>query len=151
MLPRINPTNTKAWSLLSDHAKKAKALQLSQLFKADENRFEKFSDQSGDIYFDYSKNIITEETMQYLFQLAEECKLKQGIEEMFAGEKINETENRSVLHVALRNLPGEPVYSEGIDVMPGVKQVLGQMKSFCQKIHSGEWTGYTGKKIKYII
>ena len=151
MLPRINPTNTKAWSLLSDHAKKAKALQLSQLFKADEKRFEKFSEQSGDIYFDYSKNIITEETMQYLFQLAEECKLKQGIEEMFAGEKINETENRSVLHVALRNLPGEPVYSEGIDVMPGVKQVLGQMKSFCQKIHSGEWTGYTGKKIKYIV
>ena len=151
MLPRINPTNTKAWSLLSDHAKRAKALQLSQLFKADENRFEKFSEQSGDIYFDYSKNIITEETMQYLFQLAEECKLKQGIEEMFAGEKINETENRSVLHVALRNLPDEPVYSEGIDVMPGVKQVLGQMKSFCQKIHSGEWTGYTGKKIKYIV
>lgn len=151
MLPRINPTNTKAWSLLNDHAKKAKALQVRELFKNDEKRFEKFSEQSGDIYFDYSKNIITEETMQLLFQLAEECKVKQGIEEMFAGEKINETENRSVLHTALRNFSGEPVFSEGTDVMPGVKQVLDQMKSFCQKIHSGEWTGYTGKKIRYIV
>ncbi len=151
MLPRINPTNTKAWSLLTDHAEKAKKLQVRELFKKDEHRFKKFSLQSGDIWFDYSKNIITEETMQYLFQLAEECKVKQGIEEMFAGEKINETENRSVLHTALRNFSGEPVFSEGLDVMPGIKQVLAQMKSFCQKIHSGTWTGYTGKKIRYIV
>ncbi|MBA2499357.1 MAG: glucose-6-phosphate isomerase [Chitinophagaceae bacterium] len=151
MLPRINPTNTKAWSLLSTHAENVKALPIGELFKADERRFKKFSLQSGDIYFDYSKNIITTETMHYLYQLADECKVKKGIEEMFAGEKINETENRSVLHTALRNFSDEPVFSEGADVMPGVRKVLKQMKLFCQKIHSGEWTGYTGKKIRYIV
>jgi len=151
MLPRINPAETKAWKSLEEHAKKIKATNMRRLFKEDDQRFKKFSLQAGDIYFDYSKNIITDETMQYLFQLAEQCKVQSAIEAMFAGAKINETENRSVLHVALRNFSDQPFYTEGSDVMPGIKKVLDQMNSFCQKIHSGEWKGYTGKKIRYIV
>ena len=151
MLPRINPSETTAWNLLKEHAQKIKKTHMRSLFKEDNQRFHKFSLQAGDIWFDYSKNIITDETMQYLLQLAEECKVQSAIEAMFVGEKINETENRSVLHVALRNFSDQPFYSEGTDVMPGIKKVLDQMNSFCQKIHSGEWKGYTGKKIRYIV
>jgi len=89
--------------------------------------------------------------MKLLFQLADECKLKQGIESMFNGEKINETENRSVLHTALRNFSGNPIYAEGEDVMPSVNKVLLQMKSFCNRVHDGKWRGYTGKRIRYIV
>lgn len=151
MLPRINPAETKTWQLLKEHAQKIKTTNMRRLFKEDDQRFQKFCIQSGDIYFDYSKNIITDETMQYLFQLAEQCKVQSAIEAMFAGAKINETENRSVLHVALRNFSDQPFYTEGSDVMPGINKVLDQMNSFCQKIHSGEWKGYTGKKIRYIV
>ena len=105
----------------------------------------------GDILFDYSKNIITEKTIGLLLQLAEECKLKTAVEAMFSGEKINATEDRAVLHVALRNFSDSPVMADGKDVMPEVRRVLKQMKTFCEKIHSGEWKGYSGKKIKYIV
>ena len=121
------------------------------MFREDTDRFSKFSTRIDDILFDYSKNIITEKTIQLLLQLAEECKVKEAIEAMFNGDKINETENRSVLHIALRNFSKEPCIADGKDVMPDVKNVLQQMKSFCDKIHSGEWKGYTGKKIKYIV
>lgn len=152
MFPKISPVQTKAWQLLQDHhSKTGKNLIMKDLFRDDRERFRKYSLQSGDIIFDYSKNIITDETISILLQLAEECKLKEAIEAMFSGEKINETENRSVLHVALRNLKGDPIYSEGKDVMPDVNRVLEQMKSFARKIHSGDWKGYTGKKIKYIV
>jgi glucose-6-phosphate isomerase len=105
----------------------------------------------GDVLFDYSKNIITENTVEILLELAADCKLKDAVEAMFNGEKINETENRAVLHTALRNFSGKPVLTDGIDVMPGINLVLEQMKSFCTEVHSGGWKGYTGKKIKYIV
>ncbi len=151
MLPSINPTTTAAWKQLSVHAAQMKQVHLRDLFKDDLNRFQKFSCCETDMVFDYSKNIITEQTMQLLFQLANECKLKEAIEQMFSGELINHTEKRAVLHTALRNFSGKPVLFEGKDVMPDIQRVLEQMKNFCSKIHSGEWKGYTGKKIKYIV
>jgi glucose-6-phosphate isomerase len=114
-------------------------------------RFSSFSQQEGNLLFDYSKNILTEETFELLNELARECKLDEAIEAMFQGEKINQTENRSVLHTALRNFSGKPVFFEGNDVMPGIKKVLLQMQDICRKIHSGEWKGYSGKKIKHIV
>ena len=151
MFPKINPTETNAWHQLQQHHAEMKDASVKKMFGEDPNRFSKFSASMDDITFDYSKNIITEKTMQLLLQLAEECKVKDAIEAMFNGDKINETENRSVLHVALRNFSKEPVYSEGKDVMPQVKKVLKQMKGFCEQVHSGEWRGYTGKKIRYIV
>ncbi|MBS1747307.1 MAG: glucose-6-phosphate isomerase [Bacteroidetes bacterium] len=152
MLPKINPTNTQAWLLLKKHQNDEMGnITMKRLFNEDADRFKKFSITFGDILFDYSKNIITQKTMHLLLQLADDCKVKDAIEKMFSGDKINETENRSVLHTALRNFSGEPVLSDGKDVMPDVQRVLNQMKTFCHKVHSGEWKGYTGKKIKYIV
>jgi glucose-6-phosphate isomerase len=152
MFPRISPTATKAWHQLQEHYNnEMKQTQMRQLFAADSDRFENYSVQYGDILFDYSKNIITEATLLLLQQLATECSLPEAIQAMYSGEKINETEKRSVLHIALRNLAGTPIYSDGKDVMPGVQRVLQQMKHFCAKIHSGEWKGYTGKPIRYIV
>ena len=151
MLLKINPTSTTSWKALEAHASSMKKVAIKNLFKADKERFQKFSLNSGDILFDYSKNIITEETLKLLIQLAAECGLNNGIVSMFAGEKINETEGRAVLHTALRNFSGKPVLTDGKDIMPGIQRVLEQMKAFSNKVHSGEWKGYTGKKIKYIV
>lgn len=151
MLPTINPTSTNAWQLLEVHAQEMKKLHMKELFATDPSRFAKFSTCAEDIVFDYSKNIITEETIQLLIQLAAECGIKEAIVSMFAGEKINETEGRAVLHTALRNFSAHAMLSDGKDVMPDVQRVLAQMKSFCTSIHNGEWKGYTGKKIKYIV
>ena len=152
MFPKTNPTNTQAWLLLKRHYDdEMQRIHLRKLFAADANRFKNFSASFEDILFDYSKNIINNKTLQLLFQLAEECNIKEGIEAMFSGEKINETENRSVLHVALRNFSDKPYISDGQDVMPEVKKVREHMREFTEKIHSGEWKGYTGKKIKYIV
>jgi len=152
MFPKISPVQTKAWQQLQDHYNTTgKNLVMKDLFQKDSDRFKKYSLTSGDIIFDYSKNIFSDETLAFLLQLANECRVKEATEAMFTGEKINETENRSVLHVALRNLSGGPIYSDGKDVMPDVKKVLDQMKAFSKKIHSGDWKGYTGKKIKYIV
>ena len=151
MFPKINPTETNAWQQLKQHHEEMKNASMKKMFREDGVRFSKFSASIDDILFDYSKNIINEKTIQLLLELAEECKVKEAIEAMFNGNKINETENRSVLHVALRNFSKEPVYSEGKDVMPGVKKVLKQIKNFCNKVHEGEWRGYSGKKIKYIV
>ncbi|MEO8148322.1 MAG: glucose-6-phosphate isomerase [Bacteroidia bacterium] len=151
MLPKINHTQTKAWKNLTTHYEVMRTAQMKKLFSEDKKRFEKMSLQLGDILFDYSKNIITDETLKYLLELAAECNLKTAIEAMFTGEKINETENRAVLHTALRNFSGSPVMSDGKDVTPEVKKVLRQMKTFCEKIHHGEWKGYSGKKIKNIV
>jgi glucose-6-phosphate isomerase len=150
MLPKINPTTTTAWQLLSDHFQEMKDVHLRDLFKKD-NRFQKYSLSVPDILWDYSKNIITDKTMQHLLHLAEACNLKMAIEAMFTAEKINETENRAVLHTALRNLSGQPVFLDGKDVMPEVNEVLEKMKNFCKSVHTGEWKGYTGKKIKYFV
>jgi glucose-6-phosphate isomerase len=151
MLPRIHPTTTKSWEQLKAHYKDARKWQMKSLFAEDKNRFTDFSLSRGDIFFDYSKNIITQETLQLLLQLANDCGLPKAIENMFKGEKINQTENRSVLHIALRNFSGQPVYSEGKDIMPDVQNVLAQMKKFCDEIHSGTRKGFTGKKIRYIV
>ncbi len=151
MFPKINPTSTLSWQALKQHKQLFEQVQMKDLFFNDTDRFTRFSIQMEDLFFDYSKNIITENTVEILLELAAECKLKEAIEAMFAGDKINETENRAVLHTALRNFSGDPVFADGIDVMPGIKQVQAQMKLFCSAIHSGEWKGYTGKKIKYIV
>lgn len=151
MFPRINPAQTKSWQSLSEHFHEVSSISMRKLFQEDPNRFNHFSMMEGDILFDYSKNIITEKTIGLLLQLAEECKLKTAVEAMFSGEKINATEDRAVLHVALRNFSDSPVMADGKDVMPEVRRVLKQMKTFCEKIHSGEWKGYSGKKIKYIV
>jgi glucose-6-phosphate isomerase len=151
MIPKINPTQTSAWKKLTAHYTEMKTVRVKTLFDEDPKRFEKMSIQFSDLIFDYSKNSITDETKQYLLELAAECNLKPAIEALFNGEKINETENRAVLHTALRNFSDAPVMLDGADVMPEIKMVLQQMKTFCEKIHQGEWKGYTGKKIKHIV
>jgi glucose-6-phosphate isomerase len=152
MFPNTNPSSTQAWQQLQQHYNsEMKQVSMRDLFAKDTNRFNKYSVQYGDILFDYSKNIITDKTLQLLEQLAQECNLPAAINAMYDGEKINETENRSVLHIALRNMANQPIYSDGKNVMPDVQKVLAQMKAFAQKIHSGEWKGYTGKTIKYIV
>ncbi len=152
MFPKINPTNTQAWLLLKRHfEEEMRNNHLRKLFAADPKRFDHFSILFDDTLFDYSKNIINNKTMQLLLQLAEECQLKEGINAMFDGEKINETENRSVLHVALRNFGDHSYHVDGTDVMPDILKVRAQMKAFSNKIHNGEWKGYTGKRIKYIV
>ena len=151
MLPKVNPPSTKAWKKLQEHVETMKTVHMKGLFHDDKNRSKKYSLCQEDLVFDYSKNIITDKTIQLLLQLAEECKLKEAIASMFNGEIINVTENRAVLHIALRNFSDRPVFTEGNDIMPEVKKVLRKMKSFSNAIHSGKLRGYTGKKIKYIV
>lgn len=151
MFPSIDPTTTSAWKQLSTHAEAMKKVHMRALFANDPARFASFSQTDGNLFFDYSKNIITQETIQLLMDLARECGLPQAIESMFAGDKINSTENRAVLHTALRNLSGQSFQTDGKDIMPDILRVLSQMKGICQKVHSGEWKGYTGKPIKHIV
>jgi glucose-6-phosphate isomerase len=151
MFPKINPTTTPAWKALQQHHESMKKVQMKKLFEKDSNRFSKFSFALDGILIDFSKNIITEETLGMLLQLASETKVRDAIEAMFEGDLINESEQRSVLHTALRNFSGKPVYSMGKNVMDDVTRVQKQMKEFCAKVHSGEWKGYTGKKIRFIV
>lgn len=151
MLPKHNPQDTKAWKRLKEHHDWMSSAHLRKLFAQDPERFNKYSIQFEDILFDYSKNIITDETMELLLDLAEESEVKEAIDLMFSGDHINETEDRAVLHTALRNTGDEPVYDEGNDVMPEVKAVLQKMKEFSEKVHDGTWKGFTGKKIKYVV
>ena len=151
MFPAINPVSTTAWPLLQQHATEMKMRQIKDLFAAGNNRFGQFSLCGKDILFDYSKNIITEKTMELLVQLAEECGLPAAIEAMFNGEKINQTENRAVLHTALRDFSGKSLLVDGVDILPDILSVQQQMKSICDRVHNGSWLGYSGKKIKYIV
>ncbi|MCZ2460009.1 MAG: glucose-6-phosphate isomerase [Chitinophagales bacterium] len=151
MLHKINPTTTRSWQLLNEHYSEMRNMHMRDLFKNDSERFKKYSLQLEDILFDYSKNRINDKTMDLLFRLAEECKVKDSIHAMFSGDIINETEHRSVLHTALRNFSDHPVLSEGVDVMPEVRKAQKKMKTFCNAIHNGTLRGYTGKKIKYIV
>ncbi len=151
MFPNISPVETAAWKKLQADQQILKSIQMRTLFSEDHERFNRYSLVFGDILFDFSKNLINAETLSHLFELAHESKVGEAISAMFSGEKINETEDRSVLHTALRNLSGEPVYADGKDVMPEVFSVLDHMKTFSQKIHSGEWRGYSGKPIRYIV
>jgi len=151
MFPKINPTKTAAWKALIAHQSEMKKVQMKDLFEQYPKRFEKMSIVFGDILFDYSKNIVTEKTLEKLLQLAKDCKVKEAREAMFAGEKINETEDRAVMHTALRSFSDKPITVDGEDIMPEVRETRQKMKSFCEKIHSGEWKGYSGKKIKNIV
>lgn len=151
MFPKINFTTTKAYQYLVDHYIDINQQDLRELFVADPQRFEKFSILFEDILLDYSKNRVNEETMALLIQLAKECQLSEAIVAMFAGERINVTENRPVLHTALRNQSDQPVFVDGKDVMPAVKSVLAHVKTFTEQILSGEWKGYTGKEITDVV
>jgi glucose-6-phosphate isomerase len=151
MLPSYNPVETKAWRNLEMIFLTLQASHMRELFAEDPDRFKKFSLQFEDILIDYSKNIVNEEAMNLLFQLAEETEVKQAIDAMFRGEKINRTENRSVLHVALRNRSNKSILVDGNDVMPEVNKVLDQMKRFSESVISGSWKGFTGKSIKNIV
>ncbi|HEY4209231.1 MAG TPA: glucose-6-phosphate isomerase [Puia sp.] len=152
MFPKVAPNGTAAWQQLQQHyQKEIKPLHMRTIFKDDPDRFSRYSFRLDDILVDFSKNIVTDKTIGLLRELYAACKVKEAIEAMFKGEKINQTEDRSVLHTALRNFSGQPVYSDGKDVMPDVMRVLAQMKAFAGRIHGGEWKGYTGKKIKYIV
>lgn len=150
-LSKINPTETRAWQLLKEHYDQIKDKHLRQWFKEDPQRFDKFSIQFNDILFDYSKNRIEEKTLKLLIQLAEETQVKEAIEKQFSGDKINETENRAVLHTALRNRKNTPVIVGGEDVMPKINKVLSQMQKFSESVISGEWKGYTGKAITDVV
>ncbi len=151
MFPKIDPTTTSSWQALVEHSVDMKGLHLRDLFAKDKERFSAYSFELPDMLIDFSKNIISKQTVQHLVKLAEECKLKSAIDAMYNGELINETEKRSVLHVALRNFSGKPVYAAGNDIMDDVKRVQNQMKEFCNQVHGGTWKGYSGKQIKYIV
>ena len=144
-------TTLSSWKNLQKHFGAIEKTQMRDLFKNDEKRFEKFSLQFNDILVDYSKNRITEETLSLLLNLAKERNLKEAIEAMFTGKKINNTENRAVLHTALRNRSNNPILVDGEDVMPGINAVLEKMKGFCEKVRSGAWKGYTGKAVTDIV
>ena len=151
MLPAINPTETESWKELKQHHAELKSVRMQTLFDQDPDRFSHMSILFQDILFDYSKNIATADTMALLLDLANACQLKPAIEAMFKGEAINGTEHRAVLHTALRNFSDQAVILEGNDVMPEVKKVRQQMKAFCEKVHTGNWKGYTGKRIQHIV
>ena len=151
-MKNINPTQTAAWQALQKHFDEMKDVTIADLFAKDGNRFSKFSATFDDqMLVDYSKNRITEETLAKLQDLAKECALAGAIKSMFSGEKINRTENRAVLHVALRNRSNTPILVDGKDVMPEVNAVLEKMKTFSEAIISGEWKGYTGKAITDVV
>ncbi len=140
-----------AWQTLKRHQKTIAKTHLRELFAKDKRRFKKFSLQFGDILFDYSKNRINAKTMSLLFDLARERSLTEIIPAMFKGEKINTTEDRAVLHVALRNRSNTPIHIDGKDVMPEVNVVLEKMRTFSERVRSGEWKGYSGKEITDIV
>ena len=151
-MKNINPTSTKAWQALLQHQKVQKDVTIQQLFAQQPDRFDRYSLKfNDDILVDFSKNRFTDETLTLLRQLIDETAVKDAIESMFNGEKINRTENRAVLHTALRNRSNTPVYVDGKDVMPEVNAVLAKMKSFCERVISGEWKGYSGKVITDVI
>ena len=141
-LPKINPTTTKAWNQLESHFSKIKEVRMQDLFKEDARRADFFTLEWQDFYLDYSKNRISKETVDLLLKLAEEVKLKEAIASQFTGERINQTEDRAVLHGALRDFD---------HMKPEVKEALGQMQDFSKTIINGSWKGYSGKEIKTIV
>ncbi|WP_457596421.1 glucose-6-phosphate isomerase [Hydrogenimonas sp.] len=152
MLKNIDPTTTRAWVRLEAHYEAKKSKHLRDWFAEDPERFARFSRSFDDeILLDFSKNRIDEGIFSDLMALAKEVELGAAIEAMFSGEKINRTEERAVLHTALRNRAGTPVFVDGENVMPKIEAVLKKMKNFCHRVHSGEWRGFTGKKITDIV
>ena len=151
MFPKVNPTTTKAWKGLKKHHKAIKDVEMKTLFAENSSRFDQFSMRFEDILLDYSKNILTDETLKLLLKLAKQCGLKEAIEAQFQGETINETEGRAVLHTALRSRSNKPVMVDGKDVMPEIRAVLKKMETFCDRVIDGEWKGYTGKAITDVV
>jgi len=147
----MKPNQTEAWKKLRTHFAQVKDLHMRELFASDPQRFDRFSLQCGDLLLDYSKNRITEQTMALLFELAAECEVKDWARRMFNGEKINFTEQRAVLHTALRNRSNTPVMVDGEDVMPMVNAVLARMRTFSEQVRGGDWKGYTGKRITDVV
>lgn len=151
-MKNINPTTTNAWKALQQHHKTQSAVTIQQLFAQEKDRFADYSlSFNNEVLVDFSKNNVTKETLGLLRQLAQECALSEAVEAMFSGEKINKTEDRAVLHTALRNRSNSPVLVDGKDVMPEVNAVLAKMKDFCHRVISGEWKGYTGKAITDVV
>ena len=144
-------TQFPVWQKLCAHQQTVAKLHMRDLFTNDPNRFNKYSLKFSDLLFDYSKNRITDETMPLLFQMAKEANIEQWRDKMFAGEKINITENRAVLHTALRNRSNTPVMVDGRNVMPDINAVLAQMREFSEKVRNGSWLGFTGKPITDIV
>jgi len=144
-------TQLSAWKALTEHYQEISDIHMRDMFQQDPERFNRFSLRFKDILLDYSKNRIDQETMRLLFELAQEVGLKVAIERMFAGEKINNTEGRAVLHVALRNRSNRPILADGVDVMPGVNDVLSRMREFTEKVRSGQWLGSTDRQITDIV
>ncbi len=144
-------TEHPSWEILCKHQKTIATLHMRQLFESDPKRFDKFSLKLDDLLLDYSKHRVTEETLSLLFQISREAKIEEWRDRMFSGEKINITEDRAVLHTALRNRSNTPVYVDGHDVMPDVNAVLAKMRAFSDKVRSGEWKGYSGKQITDIV
>ena len=151
MFPTINPTRTKAWSRLKQLYANTSSQTLKDWFALDAERANNFSIEWNDFLFDFSKNRIDYEIRETLIDLAKECHLTEAIKAQFEAEIINKTENRQVLHTALRNRSNKPILVNGKDVMPDVNAVLAKMKSFTNKVHTGEWKGYSGKKIETVV
>jgi len=144
-------TLSPAWQALAKHQEEWAGVHMRDLFNQDPDRFEKFSLKFGEILFDFSKNRITEKTISLLMDLARQAGLSEAIEMMFNGRKINGTENRAVLHIALRNCSNRPILVDGVDVMPEVNSVLDNMRDFSEGVRSGEWKGYSGKAITDVV
>lgn len=145
------PDSLPAWKLLKEHHARIKDRTMVEWFREDPNRFSRFTFKLDGLLLDVSKNRITEETLELLRQLANEAGLPRMIEAMFTGQKINVTENRAVLHTALRNLSDRPVLVDGKDVMPEIRAVLAKMRTFSEKVRSGDWTGATGKPMVDVV
>lgn len=151
MLKNSSPTQTEAWKKLEKHYQEVQPQHLRDLFAQDPQRFQKFTYKLNDTLYDLSKNRITEETLRLLTQLAEQMDVPAAIESMFSGARINATENRAVLHTALRNFSDSDLNVDGENALQEVREVQQQMKEFCNKLHSGAWTGYTGKRIQSVV
>jgi glucose-6-phosphate isomerase len=150
-MPTASITQSEEWQALERHYQELKDVHLRRLFADDPRRAETLTAEAGDLYVDYSKNRLTEETIRLLVALAERAGLRRRIDSMFAGERINVTENRSVLHVALRAPADDSIVVDGEDVVPAVHDVLDRMSAFAERVRSGEWTGHTGKRITNIV
>jgi len=150
MLPNINPLQTKSWDALEEHFAQ-NDFEMRTLFQYNPNRFNEFSVKRKNYLFDYSKNLIDSKTRELLLDLAEESQLKEAISKMFSGDKINETEGRAVLHTALRDFTDKEILVDGQNIKPKIRKVLNQMKSFSEKIISGEHKGFSGKEITDVV
>ena len=151
MLNRQNPTQTDAWAALERHYAQMKAVHLVELFERDPNRFDQYSLQLEDLLVDFSKNHITDKTLQLLIDLAQQIQLPDAIRQMYSGAPINETQQRAVLHIALRNRGEEAIYVDGENVMPQVQAVLQQVLNFSRQLSQGDWLGYTGESITDVV